>query len=305
MRRIMVINEQKEELDRLTQILFQPGYSVQSVQELSQALHRFRTWKPQLVCLRVSLPQLKELELISKIRLMSVEDYCTILLLCERSEPEAFARLMESGADDFWMGPIDELQLHARVRASFRHKEVHDSLKRASHRIEELVLLDDLTGLMNIRAVYRKGEEEITRAHRMVRPISAILINLDGFSLVNQSCGFLIGSQVLQDIARHIRTSLRKLDLIARIGADEFFIVLPDTDLTHAQVVAEKIRELIQQIEFNHLNQSFSLTASLGVAGLTPDQTNQRMGDLLHLTIEALKSAKASGPNRIEVYSFS
>ena len=87
-------------------------------------------------------------------------------------------------------------------------------------------------------------------------------------------------------------------------GADEFFIFLAETDLGNAEFMAERIRDSIQSAPFKNEKRSVNITATLGVAGLTPDQTNQKMTDLLHLTTEALKSAKANGTNRIEVYSF-
>jgi diguanylate cyclase (GGDEF)-like protein len=217
---------------------------------------------------------------------------------------EDVSKGLSAGADDYLTKPFRAQDLISRIRAMLRLKEVQDSLKRANHRIEELSSTDDLTGLMNMRAAYRRGEEEIVRARRFRKPISSLLLNIDGFSHVNQTYGFVVGSHVLQEVALRIKQCLRSIDLVARIGADEFFVLLSETDLGSAEFMAERVRDSIQSSPFKNDKQSIKLTATLGVAGLTAEQTNQKMSDLLHITTEALRSAKANGANRLEVYSF-
>jgi diguanylate cyclase (GGDEF)-like protein len=155
-----------------------------------------------------------------------------------------------------------------------------------------------------MRAAYRKAEEEIARARRTKKPISAFFLNLDNFSSVNQSYGFAVGSHVLQEVALRLKKCLRSVDLVSRIGADEFFVLLHETDLSGAEFVAERVRDAVQSEPFKSEKHLFHMTATVGVAGLTPEQAAQRMSDLLHLAMEALKSAKSNGSNRIEVYYF-
>jgi len=304
MRRVLVVNDDRETAGALSQFLIADGYTVQIASDSEMALHRLRAWKPHLVVMDVKLPKMLELELIAKIRMHTPDEYSSIILTLEETSFENLTKCIEAGADDFLIKPIRQIDLIPRVRSMVKMKEVHDSLRRASHRIEELSSTDELTGLMNMRAVFRRGEEEIGRANRFRKPVSSLLVNLDGFSLVNQNYGFLIGSHILQEVAIRIKQCLRSVDLIARVGADEFFILLSETDLGSAEFMAERIRDSIQSCPFKNEKQSVNITATLGVAGLTPDQTNQKMTDLLHLTTEALKSAKVNGTNRIEVYSF-
>ena len=304
MRRVLVVNDDREMAGTLSQYLRADGYTIQIASDSETALHRLRAWKPHLILLDVKAPKMLELELISKIRMHTPDEYSSIILTFDEMSVENLTKCIEAGADDFLFKPIRQIDLIPRVRSILKMKEVHDSLRRASHRIEELSSTDDLTGLMNMRAVFRRGEEEIGRSNRFRKPVSSLLLNLDGFSQVNQNHGFLIGSHILQEVAVRIKQCLRSVDLVARVGADEFFIFLAETDLGNAEFMAERIRDSIQSAPFKNEKQSVNITATLGVAGLTPDQTNQRMTDLLHLTTEALKSAKANGTNRIEVYSF-
>jgi diguanylate cyclase (GGDEF)-like protein len=304
MRRILLVDSDRENLELISRDLTEDGHTLQSSPTLDGALHRLRAWRPHLILLNLDIPELSSLETISKIRNASSDDYAAIIIISADMSVENMIHGLEAGADDYLTRPFRTQDLIARVRSMLHLKDLQDALKRANHRIEELTSTDDLTGAMNMRMLYRKGEEEIVRARRFRKPSSALLLNIDGFSTVNQTCGFALGSKVLQEVAIRIKQCLRSSDLVARVGADEFFIFLCETDLASAEFIAERLRDSIEATPFKNERQSAKLTACLGVGGLTPDLTQHKMGDLLHITTEALKSAKAGGPNRIEVYSF-
>lgn len=304
MRRVLVVDDDRENVELLSKYLVTEGHSVQTAADGDAALHRLKAWKPHLILLDVNMPKTSGIELIPKIRMLTQDEYTSIILVSGDMSLEDVTKGLDAGADDYLTKPFRPQDLVSRVRAMLKLKEVQDSLRRANHRIEELSATDDLTGLMNMRSAYRRGEEEIVRARRFRKPISCLLLNLDGFSTINQTYGFTVGSHVLQEVAIRTRQCLRSIDLVARIGADEFFILLGDTDLAGAEFVAERVRDLIQSTPFKNDKQSIKITATLGVAGLSQDQSNQKMSDLLHIATEALKSAKANGTNRIEVYSF-
>jgi diguanylate cyclase (GGDEF)-like protein len=211
---------------------------------------------------------------------------------------------LDSGADEFIGRNFSEQELICRVRTLLRFKDLQDGVRRANHRIDELSTTDDLTGMLNMRALHRKGEEEILRSRRFKKPVSALLINLDDFSAINHHLGFSTGSAVIQEVANRIRSSIRSIDMTARVGADEFFLLLVESDLASAEFMAERIRDAIQSVPFKDSKHSASVTACIGVAGLGPDHKDQQMSDLFHSASEALRSAKAAGPNHVEIYSF-
>ena len=304
MRRILVLENDKNGIEMISKCLIADGNTIQIAEDSAVALHRLKAWKPQLILLNKEILGTEWESFVSKIRSLTMDDYVCIILMSSKVELSDVTKKIEFSADDHLKKPFEELELICRVHTMLRFKEVQDALKRANHRIEELLSADELTGLMNMRAIFRRGEEEIARSKKFHRPISSLLINLDGFSTVNQSYGFIIGSQVLQSVAARIKQCLRPDDAMARVGADEFFVLLADTDLTSAEAMAEKIRGTIQSSPFKNEKANLKLTATFGVAGLNQDNTTQRMSDLLHITSEALKSAKANGINQIEVYSF-
>lgn len=310
MRRVLVVDDDKENIDLLTNYLSSEsgqgngGISIQTAQDGEGALHRIRAWKPHLVLLDINMPGASGLEIIPKIRNLSQEEYTAVVLVSANMSVEEVTQGFEAGADDYLTKPFRAQELFSRVRTMLRFKELQDSLKRASYRIEELSSTDELTGLVNMRAAYRRGEEEIVRCKRFRKPVSALVVNLDQFSDVNQNVGFVAGSKVLQETALRIRQCVRSMDVVARVGADEFFVLLSETDLAAAEFVAERIRDAIQSNPFKTEKQSLKVTGCVGVASISAEQSDQRMAELFHNTSEALRSAKANGANRIEIYSF-
>lgn len=304
MRRVLIVDDNRECVELITNGLSKDEYSIQNALNSEAAIHRLKAWKPHLVILGLNSQKLTGIELITKIRGTLTDEYIAILVMTEHPPLEDILTLLNTGADDCLFKPFQTQEVIARVRGALNLKELHDSLKRANHRIDELSSTDELTSLLNMRAVFRRGEEEIIRSRRYKRPISLLLLNLDGFSGVNQTYGFMTGSHVLQEVATRIKQCVRSIDLVARVGADEFFVFLLETDLAGAEFMAERIRDSVQSTPFKNEKQSIRLTMSVGVAGLMPDQTTQKMGDLLHLASEALRLAKANGNNRTEVFSF-
>lgn len=303
-RRILVVDDDRENVELLTEYISKEGHSVTSAGDAESALHRVRAWKPHVILLDINMPGISGLELIPRIRQVTVDDYSSIILISANMTVEDVVRGLDAGADDYLTKPFRAQELISRLRAMLRLKELQDSLRRSNHRIEELSATDELTGLMNMRALYRKADEEILRCRRFRKPISALIVDVDQFSTVNENAEFLFGSHVLRDLGGKIKSCLRSMDLIARVGADEFFVLLLETDLAGAEFVAERIRDAIQGHDFRHDKHAAKVTACIGIAGFTQDHTEGGMADLFRNVSEALRSAKVGGPNRIEIYSF-
>lgn len=303
-RRVLVVDDDRENVELLTEYLTKEGQSVTHASDAESALHRVRAWKPHLILLDVNMPGLSGLELIPRIRSVTADDYASIILVSANMSMEDVTKGLQAGADDYLTKPFRAQELVPRVRAMLRLKELQDTLRRSNHRIEELTATDELTSLMNMRALYRRGEEEIVRSRRFRKPISILMVNLDGFATVNGNAEFAFGSQVLRELGGVIRGCVRSMDLIARVGADEFCVLLLETDLAGAEFVAERIRDAIQSNEVKSDKYAAKVTACIGIAGFTHEQSTGTMAELLRNADEALRSAKVGGPNRTEIYSF-
>jgi diguanylate cyclase (GGDEF)-like protein len=165
-------------------------------------------------------------------------------------------------------------------------------------KMEQLSVTDDLTGLYNVRYLNGFLYREIKRSRRYRLPVSLVFLDMDGFKTVNDRFGHLAGSQTLTEVGRLLRLTVREIDMVARYGGDEFVIILPQTDPAGAMIIADRIREAIQEATFlTGMGLAVRLTASLGVASF-PDQGRTR-DELIHKADAAMYKVKESGKNGV------
>jgi len=199
------------------------------------------------------------------------------------TEPE----VLRSG-DRFQVGAVHFKFLHER--------DVEHAYYEA---IYHLVTRDGLTDIYNKRKYEEEAERELARARRHGRPLTLILIDLDEFKEVNDSCGHLCGDFVLKQVASLIRGRLRPEQLFARIGGDEFVILAPETDLQGATALAERIRELVADGALDYMEERVSVTCSIGVAQADPAMDDP--DDLFRAADRALYGSKHDGGDRVTV----
>jgi len=172
-----------------------------------------------------------------------------------------------------------------------------------SHRMfdgaEKLAITDDLTQLYNYRYLTQYLATEAKRCLRYKKKVSLLFIDVDGFKRINDTFGHLTGSEALAEIARMLRGTVRETDVVSRYGGDEFVIVLPETPLNGALIIAERIRKRVEDYEFHAQDQNVHLTVSLGVANL-PKHTLTAEG-LIKKADAAMYRAKGLSKNTIRV----
>lgn len=304
-KRVLVVDDDKESLDSLSAFVTEEGHTVTTAQDAESALHRIRAWKPHLILLDVNMPGTSGLDLIPRIRSLTADDYVSVILVSASLTLEEVSKALDLGADDYLSKPFRATELLTRVRTMLRFKELQDSLKRSQQRVEELSTHDELTGLLNMRALLRRGEEEVMRCRRFRKPISALLVNVDQFSSINENADFLFGNYILKEVGALIKRAVRSVDMVARLGGDEYFVILPETDLAGAEYVAQRIRDMMTSAEFKSEKHSAKATSCIGIAGFNNEHQGTGITELFRNSNESLKTAKIGGTNRIEIYSFS
>jgi len=168
-------------------------------------------------------------------------------------------------------------------------------LNRALQREQELARTDFLTGVLNARFFHELAQMEINRSIRYKRRFTIAFIDVDNFKTINDTFGHTTGDGVLRNIAMNIKAHLRKTDMVARVGGDEFVILLPETNAQTAPVVISNMqRELLKGMNEN----GWSVTFSVGV--LTLSDTQISVDDILGKADQLMYSVKNNGKNNIQ-----
>jgi diguanylate cyclase (GGDEF)-like protein len=179
-------------------------------------------------------------------------------------------------------------------------EELNHLLAEVNERLAALALTDGLTGLANRRAFDQYLEKEWIRASRPpCRPLALIVLDLDFFKQYNDHYGHVMGDQCLKKVAQILQRGRRAADLAARIGGEEFSLILPATNVDGAMAVAESLRKRIEGLKLLHARSPMAVvTASFGVAAAMNDE-NGTVENLTQAADKALYAAKENGRNRV------
>ena len=186
-------------------------------------------------------------------------------------------------------------RLHDRILAQKNSLEVLTALfKRQS-------ITDDITGLYNHRYLVDQIQKELERTQRYDRLLSGIMIDIDNFKSVNDHHGHLAGDKVLREVAKILKKSIRKVDIVGRYGGDEFLILLPETRFESARLVAERTRHNVHQHHFSSQDDTGSVSTSIGLLMLDHDK-KLKPNAFIQKVDEAMFKAKGLGKDRIFTY---
>ena len=181
-------------------------------------------------------------------------------------------------------------------------KAAEEKIRLLNAELEQLALTDYLTNLFNRRYFMQRGAEELKRANRNTQPLALLMLDIDEFKKVNDTYGHEAGDLALKQVALALKSSLREIDILGRMGGEEFAVLLPNTLLDNATLLAERIRQSIANIPFQMSVEALiiPITISIGVAAYTEDMSG--IDDLLRNADKALYYAKNNGRNCVMKY---
>ena len=251
-----------------------------------------------LVLCDIIMPGIDGFRFLSLIQSKPEYSDVPVIMLTGQEDVRAKVKGLELGASDYLTKPFHDEELVARVKVHLKIKALQDELREKNVRLEELSNTDGLTKITNRRHFMEVFELEFMRAERYSAAMTYVMIDLDHFKRINDEYGHLVGDRALIACANVLREGLRAHDVVARYGGEEFALLLPETDLAGARVVAERYRRRIEETTIAVGEQTVNMTASLGVACCPHDQVNS-IDDLIRLADDALYRAKQDGRNRV------
>jgi diguanylate cyclase (GGDEF)-like protein len=259
---------------------------------------------PQLDLRSIPSEEKEELFLMGKVSVP--------MLMATRHRPSdditihVFSRLSNIGQienDGRWMfivlsaaGSLSILLLLGVILFIARNRRQKRMLQELNSLLQQQAYTDQLTGCFNRRRWMELGALDVERANRYGSSLSLLMLDLDHFKEINDRFGHLAGDEVLRRFSHMLQQMVRKFDIVGRLGGEEFSILLPETPLEKAQILAERIRASIQKLQFRFSGQEVMVTASLGVSQY---ESNLPLKDFLQQTDDALYEAKRKGRNRV------
>jgi diguanylate cyclase (GGDEF)-like protein len=243
------------------------GYEVIEAEDGQLAWELFQRETFQIVITDWMMPKMDGPTLIHNIRSKGQKSYTYIIMLTAIDEKPKVVIGLEAGADEYLTKPFDSRELIARVASGERILKLEEQLTQARHEMETLAMHDGLTGIFNRRAIEEYTEAELDLARRKERPLSVILLDIDHFKAINDQYGHSIGDHTLQQLAGILPRNLRQYDRIGRWGGDEFIVILPDTKISEANMIAERMRIATAETKWSLENgEYYAVQISLGVA---------------------------------------
>ena len=296
--RILVVDDRRSSYERVVSML-QSDNQVEVETDPNAALFRAAEGNYELLIVSLGLENFDGLRLCSQLRSLERTRNLPILAIADGDDNGRLARGLEIGINDYLVRPIDKNEMQARVRTQIRKKRYTERLRDNVQLSIEAAITDALTGLHNRRYMESHLAALVEQASARGKPLAVLVLDIDFFKSVNDTYGHDAGDDVLREFAVRIRKSIRGIDLACRYGGEEFVIVMPETDLTVAGMVAERLRRSIAGETFavNKGTKRIDVTISIGLATL--DHKGEPVADVLKRADMALYRAKHDGRNRV------
>ncbi|MCG5536211.1 sensor domain-containing diguanylate cyclase [Ectothiorhodospira mobilis] len=199
-------------------------------------------------------------------------------------------------------------ELEDQVRQRTRELEAALGESRAlQQRFQSLSVMDELTGLHNRRYFFAEARILVARALRSAEPLAVAVLDLDYFKQVNDRFGHSVGDRVLRDVSHRVRSLIREGDILARLGGEEFVLLLPATDLDGAVKLGKRVRQVVADLRWSIKGEALSVTTSIGLCALSLEAPAQQMTpdevleSLLARANAALYTSKDAGRDRLRI----
>jgi len=296
--RILIVDDRPASYERIAAML-STEHEVEVETDANRALFHAADGNFDLLIISLDLENFDGLRLCSQLRSLERTRNIPVLGVTEPDNNARMVRGLEIGVNDFLMRPIDQNELLARARSQVRKRRYTERLRDNVQMSIEMAITDPLTGLFNRRYMESHVATLVEQAAARSKPLTVMVLDIDYFKSINDTHGHDAGDDVLRDFALRIKRSIRGIDLACRYGGEEFVLVMPETDMAVAAMVAERLRRRIAAEPFSIQKgaKSVPVTISIGIAGLR--DKDDTAASVLKRADQALYRAKRDGRNRV------
>jgi two-component system, cell cycle response regulator len=296
--RVLLVDDRPTSHERLAPLLSEE-HTVDVETDPAEALFRAADGDYDLLIVSLDLDNFDGLRLCSQARSLERTRHVPILAIADFELNTRLLRGLEIGVNDYLLRPIDNNELLARARTQIRKRRYTDHLRDNVQSSIEMAITDALTGLNNRRYMESHLATLVEQATAHGRPLALMLLDIDFFKSINDSFGHDAGDDVLREFAMRVRKSIRGIDLACRYGGEEFVVVMPETDLQVASLVAERLRRSIAGEPFAVGKGARRIGVTISIGLTTLERNGESVADVLKRADNALYRAKHEGRNRV------
>ena len=285
------------------------GHEVMAAADGHQAIEIFKSGYYPIIITDWMMPNMTGLELCRTIR-ENYQGQSTYVIIHSTLDSKQDVQIaMEAGIDEYLVKPVDPTELALRLATAHRVLKLEQTLRGRLEEARQLATTDSLTRLYNRGFLDERLPMEVKRAMRYDRPLSVIFSDIDHFKSINATYGHQTGNEVLKSFASRIKGNVREeLDWLARYGGEDFVVILPETDIKGAMIVANRLQHAVASTPFAVEAGEIGITASFGAASFSAasfspsEKTEAGMmaQELLGRADRCLYAAKKKGRNCCE-----
>jgi two-component system, cell cycle response regulator len=295
---ILYIDDRPGQASRLAETLG-TQQDVTVTDDAESVIQRASEKQFDLVIISLALEKFDPLRLCSLIRANETTRHMPILVIADMEDEARVVKALEMGVNDYLVRPVERNELLARARTQVRRRRYADRLRNSMKSSMEMAVIDPLTGLNNRRYFTSHLTSLLGHAGSTRGELTLLILDIDHFKQINDKHGHDVGDEVLLEFARRMKLSVRGIDLVCRLGGEEFVVVMPDTDPIRGFRIADRIRQSVSNVPFEVKNgaEEISVTVSVGMTGLRGEDISVEA--LMKRADDALYKAKRDGRNRV------
>ncbi|KJV81308.1 response regulator [Rickettsia hoogstraalii str. RCCE3] len=296
-KKILLINDDVVQAKNIKQMLLKITQNVKVISN-SDELDIINEYIPDLVIISSTLENEDPLRISVILRGKAEISGVVIILQIDEDGMPLVVKGIELSINDYFVYPIEESELLARIRTQLRRKQYQDNLRNDLEQSVNLAAKDGLTGLFNRRYFDIHLKQMIEKANKESIKLYLLMCDIDNFKHVNDTYGHQAGDKVLTIVSRILKNTLRVTDLIARFGGEEFTILLTDIDISKAIETAERVRVKIEYMDFHIEDQIEPLKKTISI-GVTEYKKEESIESFIERADKAMYEAKTTGKNKV------
>ncbi|WP_242106361.1 diguanylate cyclase [Aliiroseovarius subalbicans] len=239
------------------------------------------------------------LRLVSELRSRTATRHAVIIVQARPEDADLVSMALDLGAQSVVTGEFDACEMAVRLRRQVARKMDADALRKSLDKHLSLALQDPLTGVYNRRYAQTYLSRIAAQSAAAELPFALMVLDLDRFKAVNDTHGHMVGDEVLVEVARRLGANVREIDLLARIGGEEFVIAMPETNAAQAARVAERLRRVVGDAPVRSPSKGIDISVTMSIGVAVGGAAGTSVEDLMESADNALYASKSEGRNQV------